>query len=77
MWETVLNITSSGNAGHVWLAVTAGGSARRWYEGSRVLLATITFLVYGMESATCGSPDAGVEICMDTMLWPPTGVFLY
>jgi len=75
MWETVLNITSSGNAGHVWLSVIAGGSARRWWEGSRVLLATITFLVYGMERETCECViPGGVEICMDTMLWPPTGL---
>ncbi|KPL02527.1 MAG: hypothetical protein AMJ73_08680, partial [candidate division Zixibacteria bacterium SM1_73] len=74
MWETTINITSAGNAGHVWLSTIAGGSARRWWEGSRVLLANITFLVYGMERATCECGVGGVAICMDTMLWPPTGL---
>ena len=75
MYSTVLDITSAGNAGHVWLSALAHGGARRWYEGSRVLLATVTFLVYGMQRETCGCDvPAGVEICLDTTLWPPTGL---
>jgi len=38
----------------------------KWWEGSRVLLATLTFLVYMGD--TCDS----TAICLDSTFWPPS-----
>jgi len=40
-------------------------SCRRWWEGSRALLATFTFMVY--KSQGCDT----AEICFDSTFWPP------
>ncbi len=44
-----------------WLSMVPFGSQdQRWWEGSRVLLATMTFRV-----------EDQMEICIDTCFWPP------
>jgi hypothetical protein len=65
-WSTIiLDIDNTDD--HVWLSmIPSAPSNRRWWEGSRVLLATITFFIY--------FPDEGCdtsEICVDSMFWPP------
>jgi len=40
----------------------------KWWEGSKLLYATVTFLVYGL------APDPGCDsayICLDSTFWPP------
>jgi hypothetical protein len=45
---------------HFWLSMlSSSGSDQRWWEGSRVLLLTMTFKV-----------EHDMEICIDTCLWP-------
>jgi hypothetical protein len=47
---------------HIWLSfLPSGGEDQRWWEGSRVLLATITFKL-----------EDSMHICMDTCWWPPS-----
>jgi hypothetical protein len=53
-----------GDSGHAWMSLYAG-SKREWYEGSRVLLATLTFHVYMSED--CDTTEIGI----DSMFWPP------
>ncbi|MGB2804995.1 MAG: FlgD immunoglobulin-like domain containing protein [Candidatus Zixiibacteriota bacterium] len=52
---------------HFWFNVVATGSQdQAWWEGSRVLLATVTFNV-----------EDSMTICLDSTWWPPTGQLLY
>ena len=47
---------------HYWLTLVPTGSAdQRWWEGDRVLLATMTFRV-----------EDTMHVYMDTTLWPPS-----
>jgi len=47
---------------HIWLSFLAtGGDDQRWWEGSRVLLATLTFKL-----------EDSMHICIDTCWWPPS-----
>jgi len=46
---------------HFWLAMIPTGTAdQRWWDGSRVLLATLTFKL-----------EDSMRICIDTCPWPP------
>ena len=48
---------------HFWLALLpTGWEDQWWWEGSRVLLATMTFKL-----------EDSMTICIDTCFWPPTG----
>jgi len=60
-WDSfILNLDDTS---HFWLSmIPLGETCRRWWEGDRVLLATITFKV-----------EDHMEICIDTCLWPPSG----
>jgi hypothetical protein len=50
-----------------FLNLTPTGTADKgWWEGNRVLLATMTFLV-----------DDSMTICIDTTFWPPSSVLGY
>jgi len=68
-WPTrildIEHLSCDGDSGHAWLHLSGGGARKKWYEGSKVLLATLTFLVY-MDSS-CDS----TAICLDTMSAPP------
>lgn len=59
-WDTVvLNLDGTS---HFWLNMVPFGTAdQSWWEGSKVLLATMTFKV-----------EEHMVICMDTCLWPPS-----
>jgi hypothetical protein len=69
-WSTrildVEHLSCDGDSGHAWLCLM-DGPRKKWYEGSKVLLATLTFLVY-MDSS-CDS----TAICLDSMYgFPPS-----
>jgi hypothetical protein len=52
--------------GHFFMNVTPMASdCERWWEGSRVLLGTMTFLLYGLHTPGCDSS----AICVDSTLW--------
>lgn len=58
-WDLIF-INMDGTS-HFWLEMIASGSPdQRWWEGSRVLLATMTFRL-----------EDSMEICIDTCFWPP------
>ena len=70
VWSTIsLDIgplSCDGDSGHAWLVMLPSGpSCRRWWGESRVLLATLTFMVY--KSQGCDT----AEICFDSTFWPP------
>jgi hypothetical protein len=65
-WIVNTNIVSH-DSGHVFLSLLPfGPGCRMWSEGSRELLATLTFLVYMPD--TCES----TAICLDSTFWPPS-----
>jgi len=68
-WDTrILDIESHScdtDSGHAWFSLIAGGTRKKWYQGSEVLLATLTFWVY-MNPAYDTT-----EIGLDTMSAPP------
>jgi hypothetical protein len=46
---------------HMWLTIGADGHAnRRWWEGDRTLLATLTFRI-----------EDTMHVCIDSSFWPP------
>jgi hypothetical protein len=56
----------AGDTGHVFFVVyPMSAGCQRWWEGSRELLATLTFHVY-MSEDCCTT-----EICMDSTFWEP------
>jgi hypothetical protein len=58
--------SSPGDSGHVFLnVVLMQPTCQRWWEESRVLLATLTFQVYMSEN--CDT----TEICFDSAFWSP------
>jgi hypothetical protein len=65
-WAVTLDkdtLASVGDSGHIFLALIPQTDAcRRWWEGSRVLLATLTFIVSDM-----------MHVYMDSTFWPPGG----
>ncbi len=68
-WSVILDIdtlSSDGDSGHVFMSViTMNAECRKWWEGSRVLLATLTFMVYPSEDCDI------IEIGLDSTFWPP------
>jgi hypothetical protein len=70
VWDSIIldiePYSSDGDSGRAFLFMAPLGSEdRRWWEGSRVLLATLTFLVY--MSQGCDT----TQICLDSTLYPP------
>jgi hypothetical protein len=60
-WDFRVVNLESGLSGHFWLAlVPVTSEDQRWWEGSRVLLGTMTFKV-----------QDSLSICIDTCFWPP------
>jgi len=58
-WDTI--ILDLDGTSHFWLAMLPIGAAdQRWWEGDRVLLATMTFKV-----------EDTMTVCIDTAFWPP------
>jgi hypothetical protein len=52
---------------HMWIsALPTNPSNRRWWEGDRILLATMTFVV-----------EDTMHVCMDSMFWPPSSKFSF
>jgi hypothetical protein len=75
-WSTILLLIDStactGDSGHGWMSmIPSAPSNRRWWEGSRELLATWTLMVY--KSAGCDT----AEICFDSTFWPPTSALTF
>jgi hypothetical protein len=65
-WQASTNVVSH-DPGHVFIALIGlSSSCQLWWEGSKVLLATMTFLVYMAPS--CSS----TAICLDSTFWPPS-----
>ncbi len=66
-WDFIeLNLADTSGS-HFWLTMVPTGSKdQSWWEGDRVLLATMTF-----------KADDETEICIDSCLWPPTGQLGY
>jgi len=58
--------SSDGDSGHVFLSLIAFINSQAWWEGSRELLATLTFHVY--MSDTCDTTEIG----LDSTFWPPS-----
>jgi len=64
-WTCNLDVVSH-DSGHVFLSlIRIAPNSQAWPEGSRELLATLTFLVYMPD--TCES----TAICLDSTFWPP------
>ena len=62
-WDTIILDLLSSPDYHFWLSMVPSGTRdQRWWEGSRVLLVTMTFK---LEDTT--------TICIDTCMWPPGG----
>ena len=60
------SVASPGDPGHAFFStVVMDPNCQRWYEGERVLLATLTFQVYVPED--CDT----TEICLDSAFWSP------
>lgn len=51
---------------YFWLDYDCGFFSRRWWEGERVLFATLTFLV-----------EDTMTVCMDTTFWPPVSHLMF
>jgi hypothetical protein len=45
---------------HVFMALIAGAFNKKWYEGNRILLATLTFRI-----------EDTMHVCIDSTFWPP------
>lgn len=64
-WSAYTDVVSH-DPGHVFIALIPAPSCQSWWEGSKVLLATMTFLVHMAPS--CSS----TAICLDSTFWPPS-----
>ncbi len=62
-WDTrILELNSHPDSAYMHMAlVPTGAPDQRWWEGDRVLLATLTFRI-----------EDTMHVCMDTTLWPPS-----
>jgi hypothetical protein len=69
-WNVYTDVEShDGDSGHVNLnVVPMSAGCQRWWEGSRVLLATLTFHVYMSEA--CDT----TKICFDSTFWEPNNL---
>ncbi|MGB7062431.1 MAG: FlgD immunoglobulin-like domain containing protein [Candidatus Zixiibacteriota bacterium] len=69
-WDTrIVDVRSDYITDSVWarLSIVATGSQDQgWWEGDRVLLATLTYVI-----------EDTMTICMDTTFWPPTNTFMF
>ncbi|MGB2803718.1 MAG: hypothetical protein WBD64_02320, partial [Candidatus Zixiibacteriota bacterium] len=65
-WDTrILELDS--DLGYARMSAIATGSQDQlWWEGDRVLFATLTLVI-----------EDTMHVCMDTTFWPPTGEFLF
>ncbi len=66
-WNVVLDIephSCDGDSGHMFLSLIAMEHCQQWWEGSRELLATLTFHVYMSEN--CDTTEIGI----DSTIWP-------
>ena len=62
-WDTRIVDVQTGPDAHFWFSIwPVGWQDQRWWEGSRVLLATMTFVV-----------SDSMTIHIDNGWWPPTG----
>ncbi len=58
-WDTI--ILNLDGTSHFWLSMfPTGAQDQRWWEGDRVLLATMTFVV-----------EDTMHVCIDSTFWPP------
>ncbi|KPL00795.1 MAG: hypothetical protein AMJ91_03225 [candidate division Zixibacteria bacterium SM23_73_3] len=64
-WDTKIVDVATGPPAHFWLSVAASGyDDQRWWEGSRVLFATMTFIV-----------SDTMTIDLEIAFWPPYGFY--
>jgi len=54
----------SGDSGYVRMSLLAGASSPSWWESTKELLYTMTFIVYMDDAET-------TEVCFDAQFWPP------
>ena len=80
VWDTIIQHVCNDScdyqiygmqAPHVWHSFLAGAGDRSWWEGSRTLLATLTFMIYA--SGDCDT----AEVCFDSTFWPPENFMNY
>ncbi|MGB3094071.1 MAG: fibronectin type III domain-containing protein, partial [Candidatus Zixiibacteriota bacterium] len=65
-WDTRILDLSTDDA-YARMSIVATGTAdQKWWEGDRILLATLTYVI-----------EDTMTICMDTTFWPPTGNLLF
>ena len=57
-WDNI--ILNLDGTSHFWLAMIPGPEDKAWWEGSKVLVATMTFRL-----------EDTMQICIDTCFWPP------
>ncbi|KPJ65926.1 hypothetical protein AMJ44_09230 [candidate division WOR-1 bacterium DG_54_3] len=57
-------VACSDDSGHVRFNLISGAGSKRWWEGSKEILFTLTFVVYMNEDET-------TEVCFDAQKWPP------
>ena len=61
------SVASDGDSGHVFLSmIPMAGACQSWWEESRILLATLTFMIYPSED--CDT----IKIGLDSTFWPPS-----
>jgi hypothetical protein len=61
VYTDIDSVASDGDSGHVFLGMPVmSENCQRWWEGSKVLLATLTFKV-----------SDTMHVCFDSTLWPP------
>ncbi|MGB3093538.1 MAG: hypothetical protein WBC42_10055, partial [Candidatus Zixiibacteriota bacterium] len=69
-WDTrIVDVRSDYVTDSVWarLSIIATGTQdQKWWEGDRVLLATLTYVI-----------EDTMTMCMDTTFWPPTNTFMF
>ncbi|MCK4427837.1 MAG: dockerin type I repeat-containing protein, partial [candidate division Zixibacteria bacterium] len=67
VYTDIDSVSSGGDSGHVWFSlVKMASNCQKWWEGERVLLATLTFKV-----------SDTMHVCIDSTFWPPANVLAF
>ncbi|MGB2990262.1 MAG: FlgD immunoglobulin-like domain containing protein, partial [Candidatus Zixiibacteriota bacterium] len=65
-WATLIVDVSTDDAYARLSFIATGTDDQKWWEGDRVLLATLTYVI-----------EDTMTMCMDTTFWPPTNTFMF
>ncbi|MGB3093200.1 MAG: hypothetical protein WBC42_08320, partial [Candidatus Zixiibacteriota bacterium] len=65
-WATLIVDVSTDDAYARMTFIATGTDDQGWWEGDRILLATLTYVI-----------EDSMTICMDTTFWPPTNTFMF